>query len=153
MTQPKTKYPIESFGPELMEAIVRGGKPGGLVVLKFDKPGGRKHARQFQLRVQQLRTRMRELNHPDYPIAARAMVSMKWGEKAIAHGAPEDWREDYYGEKGCYIVISPRDSEFNDALKAAGIELRPPTPKVPGHRTIPQGDLLSEIMGDAPPDE
>lgn len=118
MTEPKTKYPIESFGPELMKALVRGSREK--VILTFDGAdgSGKKRAHGFQRRIHTLRQRMRQLNHPDYVLATRAKCSILWGEKAAQYGKKE-WEADDQGQRGALIVIQPHDSEFDDVLAEA----------------------------------
>lgn len=119
MTKPKTKYPIESFGPALMQALIRGGREK--LTLKFLGEDGKRDAHTFQRRIHTLRQRMREVEHEDYIIVTRARVSIFWGDRAIPFGAPADWKDDHNGHKGAFIVIRPQDTEFIDVLANAGI--------------------------------
>ena len=112
MTKPKTKYPIESFGPQLMEALVKGGREK--VMIPFEGEDGKRTAHGFQRRIHTLRQRMREESHPDYLIATRARVSILWGEKAREYFP--DWEADDNGHRGAVIVISPQDQQFEAAL-------------------------------------
>lgn len=145
MTAPKTKFPIESFGPQLMDALVGGGR--GRVTILFEGKDGKRMAHNFQRRVHTLRSRMREENHRDYVIAARAKVSIYWGEKA----AEQDprcklWVDDHNGHRGALIIIAPRDSEFEDVLRASGIGSAP-TPVSTAHEHPPRDDL-DELLDD-----
>jgi len=161
MTKPKTRYPISSFGTELMSAIIRGGRER--LVLKFNNDEGegneytgRRKAKKFQLRIQTLRSQMREEKHPDYNIAARATVSVLWGAKAVNEGAPQDWAEDYAGKLGALVLIRPKDSEFRDVLADAGVvvstpveppKAAPETPPLSVPQVSSEGrDLLDDIM-------
>jgi len=121
VTAPKTKYPIEAFGPELMTALVEGGRRR--IVIPFSEGGGegKKKAHTFQRRIHTLRQRMRQENHQDYMIAARAKVSLFWGDKAVSEGGPEAWKDDPDGKRGALIVIRPHDSEFAEVLASVGI--------------------------------
>lgn len=141
MTAPKTKYPIESFGPELMAALLKGGREP--VLIPFEGPLGKKTAHNFQRRIHTLRRRMREENHPQYMVATRARVSLFWGEKAAELDPKrfESLREDYDGKRGAVIVIRPHDTEFASILNKAGIE-------VDGVQIIPQ---LEETIPDTTP--
>lgn len=103
MTIPKSKFPIESFGPELMQILLKAGR-GEKIVLDFPH---RREARRFQMRLHMLRGRMRELNHPDYITVTRARTSLK-GE-----GGPDD---------PATLTIYQYDSEFRDVLAKARIE-------------------------------
>lgn len=111
MTRPKRAYPVSSYGPELMAALVKANREP--VTLDFPN---RRIAAKFQLRINQLRAAMRGENHPDYPFAARVVCSLLWGERI---GKPEDPK----GEKAARIILKPRDSEFSDVLKNAGVDL------------------------------
>lgn len=119
MTLPKTKFPIESFGPELMQALVRGGREKFIIPFPGAEGAGKRKAHKFQQRIHMLRGRMRNEKHPDYPLAARVRVSLFWGDKAVAQGAPKEWTGDDAGNLGAFIVIRPQDSEFADDLAKA----------------------------------
>lgn len=121
MTQRKAKAPLSSFGPELMQALVAGGR--GRVVIPFAEKA---KAHSFQRRIHTLRARMRDEDHKDYDVAARAKVSLYWGHRAVeaklAPGGREaDFKDDDRGRLGAWIVIAPQDSEFAEALAAAKI--------------------------------
>lgn len=150
MTKPKTKYPIESFGPELMAALKQGGLTR--VVIPFVGDKGKTMAHSFQRRIHTLRQRMREEEHIDYMITTRAMCSIFWGERAVGqHPCAETWKEDYNGNKGAIIVIKPRDSEFSDILNEAGVKVREvPTTIIEAepNRELTIDDLLADLKGD-----
>jgi hypothetical protein len=121
MTSPKTKFPIESFGPELMQALLEGGRRR--LVIKFEEGNriGWRRAHKFRQRIHMLRQRMRQEGHPDYMLATRARASLFWGPRAVEEGAPAHWKEDHNGHLGAWLVIKPQDSEFADALAKSGI--------------------------------
>lgn len=148
MTAPKTKYPISSFGPELMAFLVKSGREQ--VILKFEGPRGKAAANTFRRRIHTLRQRMRQENHSDYPIAARAKVSIFWGEDAIPFGAPQEWKEDFRGHRGAYVVGRPHDTEFLSVLQEAGVTVdRPPlsdpAPKPVEDPGPPRPSILDDI--------
>jgi hypothetical protein len=122
MTEPRTKFPIESFGPELMTALLKGGRERLAIPFAGPDGAGKRKAHMFQRRIHTLRQRMRQENHPDYMLATRARVSLFWGERAVDEGGPPEWREDPDGHLGALIVIRPHDSEFSDILSQAGIK-------------------------------
>ena len=137
MTKKPTKYPLESFGPELMAALVEGSRKK--IVLKFEGANGvgKRLAHGFHRRIHTLRARMRDLDHPDYTIASKALVSIFWGDRAVEEGegkVPASWSSDVSGHRGAIIVIKPRDSEFESVLREAGIgvthDALPPKPYV-----------------------
>ena len=125
MTKPKSRYPVESFGPELMAVLLKGSREK--VILRFEGPDGegKRRAHSFHRRIHTLRSKMREENHPDHALAARALCSIYWGARAVTEGAPTSWAPDFSGRMGALIVIRPRDSEFDDVLKQAGVEVAP----------------------------
>ena len=119
----KKAQPIESFGPEMMAALLKGSREK----LTLEFPAYRS-AVYFMARIHLLRKQMREANHPEYNIAARARVSLSFGPDA---GYPEvEIKLDSQGGKRpvdrevpAKITISPHDSEFGDVLKNAGVEI------------------------------
>lgn len=151
MSTPKkrSKYPVSSFGPELMTLLLKGSRE--TVVLTFDQPddAGRKRAKTLQLRIQTLRQRMREEEHEDYPLTTRAKVSVMWGRRAVEFGGPDAWMEDDIGKRGALLVIRPHDAEFGDELAKAGVILAPlrPASAPVDSDEAPEGDLLGEILG------
>lgn len=149
MTNPRTKFPIESFGPELMAALLRGGRER--VVIPFEGPNGKKLAHNFQRRIHQLRNRMRDLEHPDYILASRAKVSIFWGEKAqLADPRYESWKDDHNGHRGAIILIAPRDSEFKETLASVGINPTQPPVAVPTSSAYehPKRDELDDLLNE-----
>lgn len=153
MTAPRTKFPIEAFGPELMAALTAGGRRK--VIIKFDEPEGFgiRKARNFQRRIHTLRQRMRQENHPDYKVAARARCSLFWGTRAVVEqGAPEAWRDDQKGLLGAWIVLYPHDSEFSSVLERSGIKVdgvvdqeEAPAHSMPEPEVLNVEDLLREL--------
>ena len=103
MTRPK-KTPVEAFGPELLQVLLKAAR-GEKIVLNFPK---RRDAKKFQLRLYSLRNRMKEENHPQWKIAARATTSLKWEEGGTA-------------DTPATLYIMQADSQFNDVLKKARI--------------------------------
>lgn len=140
MTAPKTRFPLSSFGPELMIALTKGGREG--LTLKFKT---RKMAHRFQIRCNTLRSRMRQEGHPDYQIASRAVVSLVFGEKIGR-------KDDPYGEREAHIIIRPRDSEFGEALKNAGVKLEDltsdPLAESTSGETIPTFEEFLDNLGE-----
>lgn len=118
----RSKIPIESFGPELMAALLAGS----LREVRFPLPY--RFAVQFRRRIHQLRARMREERHEKSKQVERAQVSVLWGKEA---GLTEPLlRRTVSGNKvpedlNCPAVvrIKPYDSEFAKALEAAGVSI------------------------------
>jgi hypothetical protein len=146
------KSPLESFGPEILAALVKASKEE----ITIELPSVRE-AWRFQQRIHQLRKRMRDSSHEQYPLAARVKVQILWGEKAGYEKV-----EEKMNSKGLWLPVdtsvrakvrlSPRDQEFRDALNAAGVKLEDLKdaeqildniiPKGPDHSAI------EDIMGD-----
>lgn len=139
MTRTATKYPIESFGPEIMAALTKGSQEEYSITL----PSYRDAVR-FQQRIHMLRKRMREEQHPLYTVAARVHISLAWG---IDAGFPEvattvigkGNRVPVDRSAKTKVTLKPRDSEFTAALLEAGIS-----------KEELKDDPLQEMSGDAP---
>ena len=109
-----SRNPIESYGPELLAALIEGSK--NTVVFKFRDTKlktGRQQAQYLQVRLHTLRSHMRKNNHPEYKIVARCHTSCRWGREV----------DDEFTRQGFTATLSlyPKDSEFRDAFAAAGI--------------------------------
>jgi len=138
----KTKFPIASFGTELMSALLRGAREKYTIrfdnIEDLDKSGWRK-AKRFQARIHTLRARMREENHPDFPLAARSVVSVLTGTMAVEAGGPREWAGDEIGHRGALVMLRPKDSEFKGELERAGVEIHSPhedPPSEPGRPVV-----------------
>lgn len=157
MTSPKTKYPIEAFGPELMTALVAGGQRE--VIIPFDnlsniEGSGKRRGHKFQQRIHMLRQRMRELEHPDYKFAARARVSLFWGDRAAAELGDKfaSFAGDDRGLRGAVVVIRPHDSEFSDILTKAGVTSLPQSPSGDAPlASLPHPGSYDDILDTAAP--
>lgn len=120
--RPRSKLPIESFGPELMAALIHGS----LKEFRFPLPFN--DAVKFRRRIHQLRSRMREEKHEKATLVERARVSILLGKEA-GFPDPEYQRISNGGRvprdrsAPALIVIKPYDVEFNAALKAAGVDI------------------------------
>lgn len=106
----KRRYPVSSFGPELMAALKKGAVEK--VELKFPSM---KAAIFFQHRIHTLRSMMREENHPDAELVSRARTARHW-----------DAANDPKGEKGCSLIIQPNDIQFRSIVEAAGVSVEVP---------------------------
>lgn len=138
MTLPKTRYPIESFGPELRELLLKGS------IQRIELKGiKRRVGHRLQQRLNMLRSRMLALNHPDHKIVARARVSLIWGKRLDP--------DSTYGGKDmdqpAMLVVAPHDSDFTDIIKKAGVEVRDITtpPTAESEPAPPLTDLLDEL--------
>lgn len=102
----KSNAPVSSFGPELQNALRAGANAE--LRLNFDDP---KMAIRFIARINALRAAMRREKHPDTDRLYRAGVS-------ISRENPK-----------C-VIIAPKDSEFRDILRTAGVKDVLPSPSV-----------------------
>lgn len=112
----KRRYPVSSFGPEMMAALKKGAVEK--LVLKFPNL---KAATFFHHRLHTLRSAMREEQHPDAELVSRARASKVWGAKL-----GEEYANDFKGLKACHIVIEPNDAQFNAVLAEAGVTVEAP---------------------------
>ena len=104
MTRPKvSRYPVSSFGPELMAILLKGSRER----VEIPCPDQRT-MRHLQMRLQMLRGAMGREKHPQYTLVTRARTSRTWD---AAVGVNER----------CVLVVQPNDSQFAPALKSAGI--------------------------------
>lgn len=135
-----SRYPLASFGPELMEILLKGARER----VEIPCPDHRTMAF-LQMRIQMMRGAMARENHPQYSIAARARTARTW-----------DF-ESKDKNKKCVLVIQPNDYQFRDILAGAGIVPQPhtedllidaPPPPTPADPTVepspePQTDIPS----------
>lgn len=109
----KKPRPIESFGPEILAALLKGATDPIEFTVSY------KTAVRFRLRVHQLREAMRRSGHPKYELASRVRVSIVWPEgtetvKQGRHFIPLN------RDTKCRVLLRPNDSEFAAALKGIG---------------------------------
>lgn len=133
-TLPKApRYPVSSFGPELMAVLLKGANE--VICLKF--PNLNK-ATYFQHRIHTLRSSMRKEGHPLAELVSRAKFKRVWGAKLYEHYKDEKYKEfleDHKGARCCHIIVQPNDIEFGDILTEAGVEV--PKPKIPDPAPLP----------------
>lgn len=103
MTKPKTRYPIESFGPELLALLQKAGRSIEPVELSFEK---RRDAESLRARLHTLRSKMREQDHPEFHVAARVKISI------IADEQGPSGRD-----KPARMILRQRDSEFASIIR------------------------------------
>lgn len=116
MTRSHSNPLVESFGPELLAALLSAAT-GSLppVTLPYNK------AVRFRQRLYQLRNAMRKAKHEKYHLVCRVRITIEWDGKvetmkAGEHYVPVDKRAP------CRVTLTPNDSEFSSALKAAGLD-------------------------------
>ena len=116
MTRPRPgRYPVSSFGPELMELLIQGSTREVRVPCE-----SMKQMKFLQMRIQTLRGAMAKEKHPQYAIATRARVSCTWDFEHFPSTKNQRFPPH---AKGCVLIIRPQDSQFTSILAAAGIEV------------------------------
>jgi hypothetical protein len=152
MVKERTKYPIESFGPEIMAALLRGSRERVDIPLETYRKGAG-----LQRRIHHLRKLMRDQNHPQANIVSRTRTSLLWGRRAGYEDVEEKINSNgvhYPTDRSCPVILrlAPFDSEFTDALTKAGISLpeigEPPTAP-PAQEEV--DDYLEDILRNTPP--
>lgn len=113
--KPRPPRPVESFGPEILSALLKGATTPTELEMSY-KMGVR-----FRLRIHQLREAMRRANHEKYPLVARVRVTIEWPD-----GTPTEksgrWIVPVDRSTKCKVTLKPNDAEFASFLTAAGIE-------------------------------
>lgn len=114
-SRPKTPRPVESFGPEILSALMKGATDGLTLEMPF------KLAVRFRLRIHQMRESMRRSGHEKYNLVARVRVQIAWPEdtpvsKQGRHSVPVDRNVK------CKVTLRPNDTEFADLLQKAGVD-------------------------------
>lgn len=128
-----------------MAALIAGTQRRIVLLFEGADGDGKRRATKFQHRIHTLRSRMREENHPDHEIAARATVSLYWGPKAVSEASdkvPSDWKDDHLGKRGAVIIIRPKDSEFDDILRNIGVDV--PKTEAPKPYIVPSTPSAAE---------
>lgn len=142
-TPPKTPHPIESFDPKLVAAFTLGSRKRVEIKLKT-----KREAHRLQMRLNMLRRRALDLGRHEHKIFAKVRVSLLFGEKiGLEKRSPKDMTQP------AWIVLQPHDSEFTEALAAAGITdaegvaLLPETeaPEISETEEAGFGGLISEL--------
>lgn len=138
--------PIESFGPEILQALIEGSKREINITLPYRK------AVYFRSRVNALRYEMRAQKHHLYPVVSQATVRIVWDKDVTEKKSPTNVRFPANKDTSVKLIISPADAEFSEALKAAGIEVKPlDTELLPNTETAEStADVLSEYLKENP---
>lgn len=143
--------PVSSFGPEILQALIEGSKREIVLPLPYRK------AVFFRQRVNALRAEMRRQNHELLGVVSQTTVRILWGEDAGLPPVPEkksstNVRHPTDKNVKVHLIISPADKEFSEALKAAGVEVKPIAPDtVPNTgSTEPVEDILANYLKEEP---
>jgi len=127
MTRPKmSRYPVSSFGPELMAVLLKGARE------RVELPcEDQRHMKYLQMRLQMLRGAMARESHPDYTLVTRARTSRTWNREAGQ-------------DVNCVLVVQPNDIQFADTFRAAGIAVD----DINVDDVVDGPDILPEPIGD-----
>lgn len=147
----RSPTPIESFGPEILAALIAGATKEVRVKTTYGK------AVKFRQRAHQLRNIMREESHPKYTAVARTRIQILYGKAAGFAQVEEsqNTKKVRYPKDpnvDAFLIISPQDSEFTTALKDAGVEVKIPSdeellPPTTSDETPPQAeDVLQNFL-------
>lgn len=145
----RTRAPksIESFGPEIFEALIEGSKREIVLELPYKK------AVAFRQRANALRAAMREAGHEKAKIVAQTTLKIVWGKEAgfeetLEKRNTQNVRFPISKTTPAKLIICPADAEFGDALRKAGVELRPLSakPETSDPSTPPEDDFGDDIL-------
>lgn len=146
VTRTRTPKGVESFGPEVFEALIEGSKREIILELPYKK------AIAFRQRANSLRSAMRAAGHEKYKIVAQTTLRILWGKEAGYDETPEkrssqNVRFPVSKLIPAKLIISPADNEFGEALRKAGVTIKPldSDPIVSEHKE-PTSDLGSDIL-------
>jgi len=117
--KPKPPRPVESFGPGLFAILLKAA------TTRIEYRMSYRRATNFRMRLHQLRHAMRLSSHEHYGLVSRVRITVRWPEgtptlKADRNEVPRD------RSTTCEVVLQPNDSEFDDLLAEAGIQLNLP---------------------------
>lgn len=148
----RTPRPVESFGAEVMQALIEGSKKRIVLTLPYRK------AVFFRQRVNQLRVAMRDMKPPHslYKVVSTTSLSIEWDANTETKKNVKNVRRPASMDAPVRLIISPADSEFGDALRKAGVTIKPLTedpivvPPPIEHTPSPkaEGDVLAEYVRD-----
>lgn len=114
---PRRPRPLDTFGNELMSTLLTAGTRPVVFKLPY------RQAVRFRHRIHDLRTAMREAQHPQLHLAQRVSVRVSWDPNLT---------EETRNQKGVprprdpsalvTVTVAVRDSEFTEVLKKAGVD-------------------------------
>lgn len=121
MPSPRRLPSVESFGPELLTALVKASREEVRIELPY------RAAISLAQRLNKLRHTMEIQQHELFRIVARVRITILWGEKAglppvEAKRSSKNVPRPLDTEVPSILVLVPHDNEFMDALHAAGIK-------------------------------
>lgn len=144
MTSKRSPRPVESFGPEIFQALIEGAKRKITLELPYRK------AVYFRLRANQLRNQMRLLSHPQYSVVSQTRITIAWPPSTPVRQTSKRVSIPLDVETPCTLTIAPSDSEFTEALARAGVNV-PQLTNDDSPTTAPQGgesteDILASFL-------
>ena len=157
MPRAKRKTPVSSFGPEIMQALLRGAKERFELVLPY------REAVRFAMRINSLRRAMYDESHSEATLVQKTRVRVRWGEAGGFDKTPEKHSSRNVPfpvdrEAPSRLIIEPHDSEFTEALLKAGIEAdklkSDPLADYTPVSTVPEPgseDYLDQVLGGKKP--
>lgn len=112
--------PVESFGPEVLQALLEGSKREIVLLLPY------REAVQHRARMNSLRAAMQRSGHEMYRIVSQTTIRVVWGEDAGLDPIPEkksstNVRVPLSKNAPAKLIISPADKKLGEALKKAGV--------------------------------
>lgn len=145
MTRPKLgRYPVSSFGPELMELLIRGSKEEVRVPCE-----SMKQMKFLQMRIQMLRGAMAREKHAQYPLATRARTTVTWNTEKHPSRKGKQFPMD---AEDCVLIIRPNDSQFAEILEKAGIKPSQGAADVLNDLPLPESSIDTSLLHAPEPD-
>lgn len=140
--------PIESFGPEVFQALIEGSKKEIRLPLSWRKACYWRH------RANALRAEMRRQNHPQYKVMSGATLRIEIPPGTDIKKSSRNVSCPKSPEAPVFLVISPADAEFGEALRKVGVEIKPleltkpntETPSLVAPDPGPESDILSDFL-------
>lgn len=141
----RTPRGVESFGPEVFEALIEGSKREIVLELPYKK------AVAFRQRANSLRAAMREAGHEKYKIVAQTTLRIVWGRDAgydetAEKRSSQNVRFPVSKLVPAKLIISPADNEFGEALRKAGVTIKPLGADPIVETTSPEPEIGSDIL-------
>lgn len=143
--KPKPPRPVESFGGEILAALLKGATDGFKVQTDYST------AIRFRLRVHQLREAMRKSGHDKYSLVARVRVTIE----PVDPNEPVDLQGRHKVPKNrsakYWLQLRPNDTEFGDILKNAGVDIElgsEESPSIEPSPTPATADSLEDLLRD-----
>jgi hypothetical protein len=139
--RPLPLKPVESFGPEIFQALVEGSKRRIELRLPYAK------AVYFRMRVNQLRNQMRLQGHEGYSAVSQARLTIAFDSATPIRKSRRGVRIPMDVNVPVTLIISPSDSEFADILAQAGVMVPQLSNETSTAPSIPiEDDVLAEFL-------